>query len=320
VAVAVGAGSRRNMFKAAALAIACGAAVPVAVVAWLAARGALGDAIDEVVFYNFAYRGSSPGFDYAVPAAGLILAGLAVPVAALAASMIRRRKEFDRTLWVCLAWVVALVIMIGYENRLFLHYLILAVPALVMLWGPGVGRLIAHFGSADRRTRYLAVAGASSTAALGVVSAFAIIGLTGVTMSAAWQAEAVTSATAGWLDANTPASATVFVWGNDTGLFLASGRSPYDRYIYQYPLVTFGYASPEKTAAILRAWTASPPTVVVEAPANVPMFDQPSAHAAPFDDDTLAPLRDFVRGHYHLVATFGSGGDVEHVYLSVGSS
>jgi hypothetical protein len=77
-------------------AIAAGAVVPVAVAGWLLSRGALGDAIDQVVVYNMSYRAASAGFGYVLPATCLIFGCLAMPVAISVARMVRHPRTFDR--------------------------------------------------------------------------------------------------------------------------------------------------------------------------------------------------------------------------------
>jgi hypothetical protein len=305
------------MARRATAGVVAAAAIPAAVLIWLAARGALGDAIDQIAVYNISYRASSSGFGYVLLAACLILGCLAVPVGIAVVRMVREPRSFDRLRWICVAWVVVETATLAYENRLFLHYLILLVPPLVVLAGPGFEWLVDTMRSPRRGSRNLAILLSALTAGILAVSGAAVVGLTAVTMSGAGTEQAVTDATSAWLDAHTPASARVFLWGNDTYIYLVANRPSYDSHVYQLPMVTAGYWTPDKTAAILAAWTAAPPDAIVETPATVPMFrPQPDPPTLP-NYDTLAPLRAFVRANYRLEATFGSGGDIEDIYVLI---
>jgi hypothetical protein len=305
----------REAARRALAAIAAGAVVPVAVACWLLSRGALGDAIDQVAVYNMSYRAASAGFGYVLPATCLILGCLAIPLGISVARMVHNPRAFDRVSWLCLAWVVAEVAMLGYENRLFLHYLILLVPPTVLLSIPGLTWLAATVRSSHRGPRNTAILLAAVAGCFFAISAVTMGGLAAITMDSAGKAEAVTDDTSGWIRSHTPSSATVFLWGNDTYIYLVAHRDSYDRHVYQYPMVTAGYWSPDRTAALLAAWSSSAPTVIVETPATVAMFRPQPDPAAPPNYDTLAPLREFVRAHYRLAATFGQDGDVEDIYI-----
>jgi hypothetical protein len=309
------AGNRLEVLRRSVAAVAGGSILPLVIAGWLMAGGAAGDAIDQIVTYNAAYRESSDGITTLLPAVALFLCCLAIPVVIQVAHMLAHPRAFDRVWWVCVAWAVGYSIYLGYQGRLYLHYMILLVPPLVILAGPGMAWIVARLRTPKVKHRYLAVGLSVASSVAFATSGLTAVELTGMTLSRTSEAGASSDVVAAWLETNTAASARVFIWGDDTALYLNSHRTPYDRYVYQFPLVTAGYWSPDRTRKLLSNWAASPPDVIVEIPSPVPMFaTSDDTGADPRSYDTLQPLRDFVRSHYVLAATLGD----DAVYLRDG--
>ena len=315
VAVAVRRDGCVPALKRGAAAVAGGVVLPIAIAGWLVARGAMGDALDQLLTFNAAYRNASSRAEDMSLVTVLLLVCLAIPAAITIGRMIRHPRAFDRIDWVCLAWTGLYALYIAYQGRIYLHYWIVIVPPVVWLAGLGAGWMTAGAKAPDRKVRIAATGLLASTAFAMSVSLLVVVGLQ--TAFGRYNADRVLeSDAASWIDANTPASATLFVWGHDTSMYLLANRTPYDRYVYDFPLVTDGYAPEDHLTALLADWTASPPSVIVESlAADAPLLRTPDPGLSTPDYPALDALRAFVRSHYKLV----SGSARYDVYVPVAS-
>ena len=292
-----------------------GAVLPLATAAWLAAGGAMGNAVDQLVTYNAAYRNAAVEASDLVVVALLLLVCLAIPVAVTIVRMVRSPRAFDRIDWSCLAWVVAYVAYVGYQGRIYLHYVILVVPPAIWLAGSGMAWLMTRANAPDRRLRPATIGLLVAVVCGFAVSAVTVFGLY-TALGRIGSDRIKTTDTAAWIESNTPAWATLFVWGHDPDLYLLSDRPPYDRYVYDFPLFTEGYAPADHLTALLADWPASPPQVIVESTAAAPLLRAPEAGVDVPGYPLLGSIRDFVRSHYRMAAAFD---DYDVYVLMVGS-
>lgn len=275
------------------------------VLAWLGAGGALGDAVDQLLVYSGAYRASSPGLPGILPLAVLPLTCFLIPAGVAVVRMVVRPRSSARVDWVCVAWLLGSLALVGYENRIYLHYLIPVAPPLAVLAAPACSGLWNRIGSPRASVRRLAFGLSAGTIAMVLMAAvFTGEATVAMLVNASWWRNA-TSATADWVRGNTPTSARMFVWGNVAQLYLAANRAPYGHYMYEFPITTAGYWSAQKTQALVEAWEADPPDIVVESLSDVPLFQAKTESGDGRGYDSLEPLREFIRGHYRLAASTG---------------
>lgn len=284
--------------------ITAGIALPLVALVSLVWGGAGAQAYDLLVRYNVAfYRiNGQTQFWARLIIGAYFLAALAPSVVTQIAWWLKKRERVDRVAGACLAWSLVFLGVLVYEHRVFMHYLILMSPPLVIVGAPAFARLWARLRHPEAGLRRNAIV-AEGTAVALLLSAMVLGAMwpgSSLAITNAWHDDQV--AVSSWLKTNTPASATLFVWGDDPEIYLSAGRAPACRFIYLDPMTTEGYWSPQRSAELLASWQSDPPGIVVETPSGVPLFGS----AAPGDDrryDALGVLREFVRDNYRLAYT-----------------
>ena len=285
-----------------------GVALPLLAIAWLVLGGAGSQAYDVVVRYNsdFYRMNGQELFWLRLMLAVIVVSALLPSVAAQVLSWLRRHRSPDRVESACIAWILLSLASFIYEDRVFMHYLILVAPAMIVIGAPAFVRLTRLLRSPRAMPRRVAVVAQGSAVAMLAVAMLwgAQWPGTGAAIPADWHKDEV--AVSVWIRANTPASATVFVWGDHPEIYIDSDRTPASRYIFLDPMTTQGYWSETDTRTLLAQWQVNPPAVVVETPEAVALFREASSAADdPRTYDALADLRTFVRNGYRLAHTDG---------------
>ena len=297
---------------------AAGSAIVLAAGAWLVATSAAGAAIDQLLLYNAAYRATGAGPISELPLAVVFLGGLAIPVFMELRSMARDPSGSDRLSWISVAWIVGYAAYLAYQGRLFPHYLILAVPPVVLLSARGVEPL--RVALATRNAAQSQVALGAVAVSVFALSVFCSLEVGSMALAHQSSLGGASDQTAAWIKANEPAGSSLFVWGYDPNLYLNGGAVPSEGYVFIYPLITPGFGSEARTAALLDAWRSHPPDMIVEVDCTVPLNRPDSTGGDTRTYDTLEPVRGFVRAHYRLAVSFGSGSAFDDIYVLVGSS
>src|SRR5687767_13663651 len=254
--------------------VAVGALLPVAVVvAWAAARGVLGEMVDQVLVYNRIYSSFAPLSDrVAAVLSGIRLtlpSGLAVvAIGAWLYAVLTRR--FGATLLGVAIVAFPLEVALSAQGRGYHYYFIAWLPAMAILAAFAVSEVLRIV---PRRLAWPALS-------LGVLAMSVLPALLVTRLVITTTEERVGSAAA-YVAANTKADDTVLVWGAHTEvLFLAGRRSP-TRYVYQYAaLATRGYATPAKVEEFLADLQRTRPALILDASAE--SFETPPLDLAGF--------------------------------------
>jgi hypothetical protein len=285
--------------------IALGALVPLAIVAaWAAARGVLGEMLDQAVVYNRAYAGFAPLSDrFAAVLSGLRLtlpSGLAVVAVGAWLYAIVSRRLAPMLLAVAVV-ALPLEIVLSTWGRGYHYYFIPWLPAMAILAAFAASELQRVAPARHARPALATLVLLMSVQPALLVSRLALTTADGRIHSAA-----------AYLAANTGSQDTVLIWGSHAEvLFLADRQSP-TRYVYQYAaLSTRGYATPARVEEVLADLRRARPTLILDASRDsfvTPPLDPAGLRAWVSPEPQYAPLAELQGVVEFVVANYDRAG------------
>jgi len=237
-----------------------GGAVLVLVAVYFAARGALGDLVEQAIRYNLAYTSFAPlGERLGAIPEGLRLvsvSGLA-PLAIAAAAYAAWRRVVPPIVVVALV-ALPIEMLLATSGRAYHYYFLPWLPAMAVL---------------------ASYAACETMRALGAQRAVAVIAVAAVLMSvqparlvarlAALRDDGMARSAAAFVTARTTPDDMVLVWGADAEILVLTERRSPTRYVYQYAaLATRGYATPAAVDSLLADLVARPPRLIIDTSAT----------------------------------------------------
>ena len=285
--------------------IALGALVPLAIVAaWAAARGVLGEMLDQAVVYNRAYAGFAPlsdRIDAVVLGLRLTLpSGLAVVAVGAWLYAIASRRFAPTLVQVALV-AFPLEIVLSTWGRGYHYYFIPWLPAMAVLTAFAASELLRVVPSRLARPALAVAVLLMSVQPALLVSRLALTTADGRMHSAA-----------AFVGANSRPQDTVLIWGSHAEvLFLADRLSP-TRYVYQYAAVsTRGYATPARVEELLADLRRARPALIVDASRDsfvTPPLDLAGLRAWVSPEPQYAPLPELERVVEYVAANYDRAG------------
>ncbi|HEY3218051.1 MAG TPA: hypothetical protein VGK15_03075 [Candidatus Limnocylindria bacterium] len=285
--------------------IALGALAPLVIVAaWAAARGVLGEMIDQAFVYNRAYAAFAPisdRIDAVILGLRLTLpSGLAIVTVGGWSYALMTRRFAPALLGVALV-AFPIEIALSTWGRGYHYYFIAWLPSMAILVAFAVGEL----------QRLASPRIALPALALGVLAMCVLPSLLVARLALTTDEGRVRSAAA-YVAANTRPDDTVLIWGSHAEvLFLAERRSP-TRYVYQYAaLATRGYATPARVAEFLADLRRGRPALILDASSEsfvTPPLDLAGLRAWVSPEPQYAPLPELAQVVEYIVANYERAG------------
>ena len=308
----IGTGWRARTWSATLAAMTIGGLVPVATaLAWLAVIGALPSAVDALVGYSAAYRltNQESGLTLSGPVITWTLLSLLLVIAPAILGALRALRDGGprrQVSVVATVWMALSVALFFYQGRFFAHYAIPFAVPLAVLAGVGLDGLRRSWLQTRRPVVRAALAFPLVLSAVISIPA-GVAGARFEWLPVARDHERSERVAEAIREISTPDD-SIWVWGNETQLYLLAQRPLSTPYDYLYPLVTPRYSTEALIATTLHALEAQPPVVIVDAGSRAPGVAgfQELIIPRPLTSDgrnldILDTLRAFVRGRYDEV-------------------
>jgi hypothetical protein len=247
---------RRALDAVVSMAAGGGVVIAIAVI-YFAARGALGDLLEQAVRYNLAYSSFAPLGERlgAIPEGLRLVSASGLAPLAIATAVYALWRRVMPPIFVVALVALPVELLLATSGRAYHYYFLAWLPSMAVLAGFAAREVMRALGR-ERALVALAIGAVlMSVQPARLVARLVTIGDDGAARAAA-----------AYVVGRTTPDDYVLVWGSDSEvLFLADRRSP-TRYVYQYAaLATRGYATPAAVDALLADLTARPPRVIIDA-------------------------------------------------------
>jgi Dolichyl-phosphate-mannose-protein mannosyltransferase len=296
-----------------ALALALGAAVPIALVlAYFAIHGDLAKLVEVHVLYTLTtYAHVSSGLAAAVYGTGTFLAqptvALAAPFAALGVWVTRKSP---RVLWPGLGWLAVMLFCVAVQRKFWAYQWMPVYAPLSFLAALGAGALVRSEAAGRVPLIFTVLAGVTFAAQVcalpmhDTAKFFYYFGLKhspqgyyGSFHYGPYNA-ADERASASYIIAHTTPGQGVFVWGNDATIRYLSGRPNPTRFTMEMPLVMKGTYLDQYQAEAMRGLISHPPTYIV---VGVTWYGNPKEESLA----TFPAFDAYLHQNYTLEKSFG---------------
>jgi hypothetical protein len=160
-------------------------------------------------------------------------------------------------LWLAVLGVPLELGLAALSGRQYFHYYLAWLPVLTLLAGffPRLWGQVTRKPATDRRGLWLVLV------ILTIVPGFLLARRWGESLQPSERENALLS----YIQQNSAAGDTVLLWGAEAAYNFAAGRRAPGRFVYQYPLLMEGFATPGLRDEFVHVLHEQPPALIVDA-------------------------------------------------------